>query len=131
MGTTAYLVFLAVVAIVIYFKAGISQGSITVFLVVATLAAVPWYFGTRNRTQKPSRAERLFATAWLWVRRLLCFALGVICLGGAGYYALSGDPNKEWLVIIFFGCFGIALLYYGVVGGHKQQSFRDDSGLQK
>lgn len=133
MGTTAYLVLLAVVAIAIYIKAGINQGSVTVFLVIAALAAIPWYFGTRNSAQKPSPVERVFATAWLWFRRLLCFSLGGVCLGGAGYYALSEGPYKElpWLAIIFLGCFGIALLYYGVVGGHKQHSLRDDSALDK
>ena len=133
MGTKAYLVLLAVVAIAIYVKAGISQASVTVFLVVAALAAVPWYFGTRDSAQKPSAAERVFATTWLWFRRLLCFSLGSICLGGAGYYALweGFHPETSWLSILFFSCFGIALLYYGVVGGRKQHSLRDDSDLHK
>ena len=124
MSTTAYLVLLAIIGIATYLNAGFSHGGVIFFLVVAALAAIPWCFGTRDAAREPSRLQRIFATIWLWFRRLLCFALGAVCLWVVGYTAFSPAGFREvpepWFVIIFAVCFGIALLIYGVVGGKSK-----------
>jgi hypothetical protein len=134
MNTLTYLIFLAVLGVVAFFKGGPNSGTFQVFLAAAALGAIPWYFGTRDRTKPPSFAEKVFATLWVWLRRLLGFTVGGFCIVGAYFMATSNPGGKSqsslWLGSLALAVFGGVVVYLGVFGqGTNKYDFRDDISL--
>jgi hypothetical protein len=136
MTTAAYFTFALILATLFLFKFGLTGVSVSVLAAFLMLAAIPWYFGTRNRSSPPSGLERVLASMWVWFRRILGLSMGVLMIV-AGAYALfsevgaRGLPHR-WLaagLLIFLGLF---LMYFAIVGqGHRRHDWRDDVALHK
>lgn len=136
MSTATYLTFLLILAAAALAKGGANLGTLLIFLAATVLCAIPWYFGTRDRAKPPSLVERLFATAWVWFRRFLCFTVGGLCFVGAAFMATSPQAAKDFsrpgLTALAIALFGAAICYLGVFGqGKNQYDLRDDIRLHK
>ena len=94
MNTFTYLALLAVLVVVTLLKGGFNSGTLVVLFTAAALGAIPWYFGTRDRTKPPSFIEKGFATLWVWLRRLVCFTVGVSLMFGA-FYTVTSNPDGK------------------------------------
>lgn len=136
MTTAAFVVFASLLSVLFLVKSGLSGTGIGILFAALALAAIPWYFGTRNRSAEPSRVERVFATAWVWFRRVLGISMGAIFIVGGLYSVLSEAGSRElanhWIgsgLLIFLGIF---LIYFGIVGqGANRHDWRDDVALHK
>lgn len=136
MSAFAYVVAFLIFAVVLFFKAGVSIGSLTIVLVSAVLLAIPWYFGSRDRSGGPSGTECALGTAWVWLRRFLGVCAGSLLLFGSGYAILaeadSGNALRDWGVPAFGAFIGLFLIYFGIFGqGANRYAWRDDIGLHK
>lgn len=101
---------------------------------MALLAAIPWYFGTRDRTRPPSQVEKVLATLWVWLRRLVGFTVGGALMIGAFSTATSNPAGKSltdiWLAVLALIAGGIFIFYLGFFGqGPKRSELGDDIRL--
>jgi hypothetical protein len=134
MGKVAYFAFVALVAVFAIARLGFRASTVVAIVVIALLAAVPLYFGTRDRSRPASLGETALATAWLWFRRAVCFTFGTFCVAGGGYLAFSAAGAKDFthpeLVGLGIVLFGMAVIYMGVYGqGTNRADYRDDLRL--
>ena len=106
MNSKAYLIVVAMVALLLFMKQGVSTSSIVAVLVVATLATIPWYFGTRDASAEPSATERFLAALWVWFRRIIGVGAGAIFLWAGWSFARSeaaaSDTMKSLLMGLLF-----------------------------
>ena len=131
MNTPTYFGFLTLVGVGVLYFGGVNTSTFLVFLLAAGLGAVPWYFETRDRDAPPSLAEIVFATFWLWLRRLVGFGMGSYFLFGAFTTVMSSPQKKSfddmWLTALALAAGGLCFLYLGYFGqGHKRSELRDD-----
>ena len=136
MNTKTFFAFVALLALLLFLKQGVSLGSIVAVLAVATLAAIPWYFDTRDRSTEPSALERVLATLWLWFRRIVGISAGVIFLWAGWGIARSGatanDAMSPLLVGPLIALLGLFCIYIGIVGqGWNRADWRDDIDLYR
>lgn len=136
MTTAAFVAFALLVSVLFLVKSALSGTGIGILFVVLALAAIPWYFGTRDRSAEPSLAERVFATAWVWFRRILGVSVGAMFILGGVYSALSEAGSRElssqWIASGLLVLLGIFLIYFGIIGqGTNQYDWRDDVALHK
>lgn len=134
MKATEYVAFVGFVAILFLFQKGVSAGTVTAVAVMAVLAAIPWYFGTRNRSEEPSRSERFFAALWAWFRRVVGLCAGVLFLWAGWGIAHSSSLGHGTISTVFAGIaiagLGLFCLYIGIVGqGRNRADCRDDVAL--
>ena len=85
MNTQAFVAFIVLLSILLFFRLGITVETVIAIFVATLLAAIPWYFGTRDRSRKPSSFEQLFANIWVWFRRLVGLAAGFLFLWVSWY----------------------------------------------
>ena len=136
MNTVTYLALAGIMSLMFFAKDGFSSKSITGVVIVATIAAIPWYFGTRNRSAAPSRLEVVLATIWVWFRRLIGVIAGSFFLFGA-WKAATADTwgngaASPWVAAVVLTGFGLFSLYLGLVGqGHERTAWRDDVALHQ
>ena len=119
------------------FAKGLDAPMVTILSVASLLLAIPTYFETRRaRSPDASRAERVLATIWLWLRRII----GGI--GAAFFFAIaissfvmppSGASAEGRIVmpLVILGL-GVFFLWVAWVGqGNKQHRFDDDWKLHR
>jgi len=134
MSKLTYLVLVIVVAAALLLRNGPSTAAVSVLLAFAALAAIPLYFATRDRSRPASGGERVAATAWVWVRRILGVGMGLFMLTGAVFMAIAdtgppGLPNR-WVGVFLLAFLGAFLVYFGFVGqGAHRYQWRDDVEL--
>ena len=116
MNWKLYILFIAVVGVVLFSRTSIGSLPVIVYMVAALVLAIPFYFVAR-RSETPTATETVLATLWLWLRRLLCWfmALGLAVVGIVRL--LSFDPSKDIIVgigvpILMF----LAALMLGFIG---------------
>jgi hypothetical protein len=136
MNTKTFIAFVALMALLLFVKLGVSRGSIVAVLVVATLAAIPWYFGTRDGSAEPSALERVLATLWLLLRRIVGIGAGTIFLWAGWDIARSGatasDAMSPLVVGPLIAFLGLFCIYIGIVGqGSNRADWRDDVELYR
>ena len=136
MNTKTFFAFVALLALLLFLKQGVSLGSIVAVLVVLALAAIPWYFGTRDRSTEPSALERVLATLWLWFRRIVGIGAGAIFLWAGWGVARSGatanDAMSPLIVGPLIALLGLFCIYIGIVGqGWNRADWRDDIDLYR
>lgn len=136
MTTATYVAFALILSTLLLFKAGPTSVSIGVLVVFLMLAAIPWYFGTRDRSLPPSRLELMLATMWVWFRRILGLTTGVLMTvaGGIAVFSESGAavPPNRWIGSGFLILLGLCVVYFGFVGqGPRRLDWRDDVALHK
>jgi len=134
--TSVYIAFALILSVLLLVKSGVTSVSLGVLVAFLLLAAIPWYFGTRDRSSPSSRLERVLATMWVWFRRILGVSMGILIFAG-GLYALSSEagaqglPNR-WIAGGLLILVGIFLIYFGIFGqGHRRYDWRDDIALHK
>jgi hypothetical protein len=136
MRTGVYFLFVALIGAVVLLRRGATESSFVLVIVLSTLIAIPWYFGTRNRTAEPSKTEKVAAAAWLWFRRLVCL------VGAAKFFAVSaavvlmrnspGMPGPWWLLAPMVASLGAFVAYVGFFGqGTDRYAWRDDVALHR
>lgn len=124
-----YVAFVGGLALLLFLRHGLSPGTMVAVLVWAILAAIPWYFGTRNRSTEPSRLERILASLWVWFRRIIGVGAGALFLWAGWDIAWSTDSRLMGgvLALLGFGC-----IYFGIVGqGWNSTDWRDDVDLHQ
>ena len=136
MTTSVFVAFALILATAVLLKNGVTGTSIGIVVAFLALAAIPWYFGTRNRSADPSRTERVLATVWVWFRRIAGFTVGGLMILGAAFMAFSEAGVKEgpsrWSVAGGLFLFGLFLIYFGIIGqGTRRYDWRDDVELHK
>lgn len=136
MNAKTCFALVALLALLLLLEQGVSLGSIVAVLVVATLAAIPWYFGTRDRSVKPSTLERTLATLWLWFRRIVGIGAGAIFLWAGWGIARSGASDNGATSPLLDGAFiallGLFCIYIGIFGqGWNRADWRDDIDLYR
>ncbi|MDP3690601.1 hypothetical protein [Bradyrhizobium sp.] len=135
MKTPAFVLALLLLAVLALVKAGTSSAAINAFLTVAALMMIPWYFGTRDRTKPPSNPEKIFASLWVWFRRIVALILGGPLLFGGFHTMLkpaSDGPLSSWFAPWVLILFGLLILYSGWFGaGPDRYAFRDDIDQHK
>ncbi len=136
MTSAAFFAFALLLSGLFFFKNGLSDAGIWIMLAVLTLSAIPWYFGTRDRAAEPSLAERVFATAWVWFRRILGVSMGAIFIFGGAYSSLSKASSSvlsyQWISSGLLVLLGIFLLYFGIFGqGANRYDWSDDVALHQ
>ena len=109
----------------LFFRQCVSFGTVIAVLVTALFAAIPWYFGTRNRLTEPDSLERLLASLWVWFRRFVGIGAGVLFLW-AGWDIAHSDT----LVGGGIASLGLFCIYVGIVGqGRNRAAWHDDIAL--
>lgn len=135
MNTPTYLVLLLVFAVMAFLKGGADKGTLYIFFAAAALCAIPWYFGTRDRTKPASFIEKTLATLWVWFRRLIGFTIGGGLIAGGFFMATSpvgAQSLSNLLGALGLAAFGAFVVYLGMFGqGHKKHDFRDDIRLHQ
>lgn len=127
MNTQTFLAFIGLLAILLFFRLGISVETLIAISVAALLAAIPWYFGTRDRLAGPSSLECFFANIWVWFRRLLGLGAGLLFLW-ASWHAL----HTNILLAATIAALGLFSIYIGIVGqGNNRAAFHDDLALHR
>ena len=134
MNTLTYFALLSLIGVVAFWRGGANSGTFLLLLMVAVLAAIPWYFGTRDRTKPPSHVEKVLATIWVWLRRLVGFTVGGALMVGAFSTATSNPDGKSptdiWIAAVALVAGGIFFFYLGLFGqGDKKSELRDDLRL--
>jgi len=102
---------------------------------VAGLIGVHYYFQSR-RSVTASTTEKVLATAWLWVRRLVCFFAVFLCLCGSLYafYCLGTGAFSAMTIVGLAAsiAFGYIFLHYGIYGaGLSRFSFSEDKPVHE
>ena len=134
MNTATYLGLLVVLAVAALLKGGLSIGTVVIFFAAALLAAIPWYFGTRDRSNPPSRTETFLAALWVGLRRLVGFSVGGYLFFGAFSIAISNPGLKQQnallLEVLALMGGGVFFFYLGFFGqGNQRHALRDDIRL--
>jgi len=135
MGWRVYFLFIGLVATGLFLRNPINRVTVSIYLVFAVMAAIPFYF-TSRRHKPPTASETAFATLWLWFRRILCF--GMAPLLGAGAIAMLFDPPSpdntftNIALPLLTALIALFVAYVGVVGsGPRQLDWKDDIELHR
>ena len=135
MRSVTYLVFVSGVALLLVLHQGPATTTWIAVACCALLAAIPWYFGTRDRAKAPTATERVAATMWVWLRRFVGVSAGLLMIAAGVHSALAGEPGRnfrDWLGTAFVIVMGLFCLYVGIIGqGAKQFQWQDDLRLHK
>ncbi|MBK6907462.1 MAG: hypothetical protein IPH08_10395 [Rhodocyclaceae bacterium] len=136
MNTATYVAFVGILAIALFLNHGLSAETATAIAVVAALAGIPWYFGTRDKTAPAGLVERLLATLWEWFRRFVGFSIGGLCIWVATRIVFShggaSGLDHPWLFAAGLGIFGVFLIYFGAVGqGPRRYDWQEDIALHR
>lgn len=102
---------------------------------VAVLIGIQYYFQSR-RSLTASKTEKVLATVWLWIRRLVCFLAAFLCLCGslyAFYCVWTGAFFAMTIVGMAAGvAFGYIFLHYGMYGsGFSRFNFSEDKPVHE
>ena len=118
----------------ILFRGGSLDSALPVLAIAALVLALPWYFGTRDRSKPASGIERTLARCWLWFRRIVCGGISLLLF----YFAaapLLFDSKLElswgsFFWIVGFGLAGLLVARLGIFG-HGGAYYGDDVGAFK
>ena len=120
MDHVGYLFLAGTLSFFMWAITGFTSDAIPHIAGITTLLAIPWYFETRNRAHAPSRLELIFATVWVWFRRIVGVTVGSFFILAACFYAVfntSGNSVASKLLIAFGGAvIGLFIIYIGIVG---------------
>ncbi len=135
-STKVFFAFVVLVALMLVLRQGVSLGTIIAAVIVAALAAIPWYFGTRDRSTEPSLLERILASLWVWFRRIVGIGAGGIFLwagwGIAHSKATADQAMSPLLAGGLIALLGLCCIYLGIVGqGWNRADWRDDVALYR
>ena len=136
MNTVTYLALIGIISLLLFARDGFSSAGITGVAITAIIAAIPWYFGTRNRSTSANLLEVVLATLWVWFRRLVGVVAGSFFLFGAWKAATAetwgNGAASPWVAAVVLAGFGIFSLYVGIVGqGWNKADWRDDVALHQ
>ena len=127
-GWGGYVAFLLLFGVTFLVVADMRVSTFEVAAGVAMLAAIPFYFGTRDKSRQVSATERFFATAWLWLRRLLCCGMGLALSLGALFDAFvpgaMPPAGNRWIILAGGLVFGAALIAFGIIGESSLRGWR-------
>jgi len=127
MNTRTFFAFIGILAALLFFRQGVSIGTGIAILAVALLAAIPWYFGTRNLSTEPDRLERFLASLWVWFRRFVGIGAGALFLW-VGWNIAHSDTFIGGLIATL----GLFSVYVGLVGqGKNRAAWHDDIALHR
>lgn len=120
MNTATFIAIFVVAAATILYRGGSLESAIPVLVIGALVLALPWYFGTRDRSKPASGIERVLARCWLWFRRIVCggISLLLICFGAAPLL-FDNKFQLSWgsfFWVVGFGLAGILVARLGVFG---------------
>lgn len=122
MNTPVFAAFVGLLAIWVFARLGVSIETLVAIAIAALLAAIPWYFGTRDRSKEPGSLEYFLASIWVWFRRLVGIGAGLLFLF-AGWHVIHTDMFLGGTI----AALGLFSIYVGFVGqGNNQAAFRDD-----
>lgn len=122
-----YFVCIGGLAATLFFRSGVSTSTVVATAIAAALLGIPLYFETRNRSLPPSIAERVFASAWVWFRRVTCVGFGLVLL-------LAALPHiqSEFAMSALLSALGAFSIYVGIFGqGPNRARFDDDISLHR
>lgn len=127
MNTPGFFIFTGMFAALIFLRHGFSFQTGIAVLAMALFAAIPWYFGTRDRSIRPSRFERFLANVWVWFRRSVGIGAGALFLWTAWSVVGTNILGGSLLAVA-----GVFFVYVGVVGqGNDRLAWRDDIALHR
>jgi hypothetical protein len=119
------LIFTGVIG---FLRFGFSWAALILSVGMTTLMCIPMYFQSR-RSKAPTQAETFFATAWLWLRRVLGWLLALMFLVASFSAAFSG---RNLVPAVVFFVLAAAMGYFGWVGqGPSRGQMKDDIKLHK
>jgi len=96
-------------------------------LVVVSLACFFCYYISPDRKGEPSKTQKVVATIWIIVRRIISFTGAAFCLFVA--YIIWGTSESIFGSLAFI-LLSVFFTYVGIVGqGWNQYGFRDDLTL--
>ena len=107
-------VFFCCAALGLFLSYGLNPITVIVVATLGFILVVAGYFGTRDQSRPPSRAETIAATCWLWFRRTLCWGLGLGLLLGVSVPALFAFDIGRALGGLIFGIYLIYLGWFGI-----------------
>lgn len=123
------------VALPTFIKYGLSLTTLITILVVAALASIPWYFGTRNRAAEPTRSESALATLWVLFRRVVSACAGALLLWAGWRIAytttLADGTMPSGLVGAAVALMGLFCIYVGVFGHGWSADWHNDVALHR
>jgi hypothetical protein len=135
MNLFSYLVILVLVIAVVLLEHGLNPASMWVLLAFALLALIPLYFGTRDRTRPASSREAWLASAWVWIRRSLSFALGGLLIVGAGHTLFSPGLDKDfelsWPIALTVFALGVGIIFLGLRGAAHERDWKGSMRLHR
>lgn len=136
MNTASYVAFVLIVSAVVLLKNGPTQTTLLLLVGFALVVAIPWYFGTRDRAAQPSSVERVAATLWVWLRRVVGFSAGALMIAAAAAIAFGRNPGPAplhpWIMAAVLVLLGVFFIYVGIVGqGTRRYQWKDDLALHK
>lgn len=127
MNTLGFFVFIGMFSVLLLLRHGVSSRTGIGVLAMALLAAIPWYFGTRDRSIRPGRSERFLANLWVWLRRSVGIGAGALFLWTAWSVVATNILGGSLLALA-----GVFFIYVGVVGqGNDRMAWRDDIDLHR
>ncbi|MDP9603365.1 UNVERIFIED_ORG: hypothetical protein J2W38_003154 [Variovorax paradoxus] len=88
-----------------------------------------WWDDAVNDNAEPGRIERVVATTWLWMRRVLCWSAALVFLGMAVSMILNGVVLEHMPVFLIVLALGGMSLWVGLKGGGQVQSMGDDAAV--
>ena len=109
--------------------------TLLIVLIVAALFGFHWYFESR-RSRAPTSVERVLATAWLWIRRLVCFFATGLCALLAGLLVMEMFRGKMPLTgiigVVLAISFGFVTFHWGLYGtGLKRYDYQEDKPVHE
>jgi hypothetical protein len=110
-----------------FFFVGVWHPVVLLLVPIAAWALWQAFFEDKlHSAELPTATERVFALAWLWSRRIVLWAVGLI-LGGLSLVGLSGAHGLQSLVgpLVGLTVAGLAL-WVGAFGAGHQKSTSDD-----
>lgn len=127
MKTITFIAILFLAAAMILSRGGSLDSGSRVLAIAALVLALPWYFGTRDRSKPATQIERALARCWLWFRRLVCGGISLLLfffafapliveskleLSWSNFFWVVGF-SLVGLVVALIGIFGYGGAYYG------------------
>lgn len=120
-------IFFAVVRFILF---GLGHPVVLVLVPVGFWALWQAFFEDRLESEvPPSTAERVLATAWVWVRRLVLWAIG-LPLSAYSAIAVVGAPDVRSAFGPLGGLFiGVFAMWVGAFGAGRAKSTADDLSI--
>jgi hypothetical protein len=129
-NTATFIAIIVLAAAMILFRGGSLDSALPMLVIAALVLALPWYFGTRDRTKPASGVERVLARCWRWFRYIVCGGISLLLFYFSAAPLLFGKLSWD----SFFWSAGFALAGILVtrlaIFGHGGAYYGDDLGTR-